>query len=66
MPGATETGASGINDAGQIVGFYTDAGGRVHGFLATAVPEPSTLVMGGTAALIGLGYWWRRRRHAVA
>lgn len=30
------------------------------------VPEPSTLVMGGTAALIGLGYWWRRRRGAAA
>ena len=32
----------------------------------TAVPEPSTLMMGGTAALAGLGYWWRRRRRAVA
>jgi hypothetical protein len=30
------------------------------------VPEPPALTLGGTSALIGLGYWWRRRRHAVA
>jgi hypothetical protein len=27
-----------------------------------AIPEPSSLVMAGTAATIGLGYWLRRRR----
>jgi hypothetical protein len=32
----------------------------------TVVPEPSSLVMGGTAALIGLGYAWRRRQRATA
>ncbi len=26
------------------------------------VPEPSTFVLEGTAALAGLGIWWRRRR----
>ncbi len=32
-----------------------------------AVPEPSSLVMGGTAALAGLGYWgWRRRPRVLA
>jgi hypothetical protein len=25
------------------------------------VPEPASLVLGGTAALVGLGCWWRRR-----
>jgi hypothetical protein len=30
------------------------------------VPEPASLVMAGTAALMGLGYAWRRRRHAAA
>jgi hypothetical protein len=30
------------------------------------VPEPSTLMMGSTAVFAGLGYWWRRRRRAVA
>jgi hypothetical protein len=49
------------------VGFY-EVGPSIHSFLATpitAVPEPDTLVMGGTAALLGLGYWWRRRKCAV-
>ena len=27
-----------------------------------AVPEPSSLVLGGIGALIGLGYWWHRRK----
>ncbi len=27
-----------------------------------SVPEPSTLISGGLAALLGLGYAWRRRR----
>ena len=54
MPGASETDAFGINDAGQIVGFYIDSGGD-HGFLAT-VPEPSGLVLLGTGAVGLLGY----------
>jgi hypothetical protein len=31
-------------------------------FGAAAVPEPSTLISGGIAALFGLGYGWRRRK----
>jgi hypothetical protein len=31
-----------------------------------AAPEPSTLVGAGTAAVIGLGYAWRRRKRAAA
>ena len=30
-----------------------------------AVPEPSALILGGTAALVGLGCAWRRRRISV-
>ena len=30
-----------INDAGQIVGYYYDAGGMSHGFVATPVPDRS-------------------------
>jgi MYXO-CTERM domain-containing protein len=29
---------------------------------AQSVPEPTALIMGGTASLIGLGYYWLRRR----
>lgn len=32
----------------------------------TSVPEPSTLVSGGMAVLMGLGLVWRRRRKAVS
>ena len=36
VPGAANgTVAYGINDAGQIVGYYLDAAGTFHGFLAT-------------------------------
>ncbi len=53
VPGSPSSGgtvAFGINDAGQIVGDYIDAD-RSGGFLATPVPEPSTL----TLALFGIG-----------
>ena len=33
MSGSTYTFANGINDSGQIVGEYYDAGGTQHGFL---------------------------------
>jgi uncharacterized membrane protein len=33
VPGATDTFGSGVNDVGQIVGCYRDAGGTYHGFL---------------------------------
>jgi hypothetical protein len=33
-PGATFTFASGINAAGDIVGFYEDSSGTGHGFVA--------------------------------
>lgn len=46
-PGSTWTEAAGINDAGQVVGTYTDAAGIAHGFLYqngvyTQVDYPST------------------------
>jgi probable HAF family extracellular repeat protein len=33
FPGAILTNAQGINAQGEIVGFYTDAAGRTHGFV---------------------------------
>jgi hypothetical protein len=41
-----------VNDP-LIVGMAADA---------EAVPEPSTIIMGGFAGLMGIGYVWRRRR----
>jgi probable HAF family extracellular repeat protein len=34
-PGSTSTNALGINNSGQIVGYYTDSAGTQHGFLDT-------------------------------
>jgi len=35
VPGAMSTSALAMNARGQIVGSFTDAGGTVHGFVAT-------------------------------
>ncbi len=48
--GVEVTQITGINNAGEITGFYTDANGEAHGFVALqGVPEPSSV------ALLGLG-----------
>lgn len=51
FPGAKETYVEGINDLGQIVGHYLDPSNTWYGFLATPVPEPSTVVLGALALL---------------
>jgi hypothetical protein len=53
FPDATAgTDAAGINEDGEIVGFYGDAKGT-YGFLAISrVPEPSLLVLEAIAAVI--------------
>ena len=35
FPGSTETRVRGLNNAGVIVGRYTDSGGVVHGYMGT-------------------------------
>ncbi len=58
--GVNGTTINGINDLGQLVGFYSD-GTHVNGLLATPVPEPSSLILigGGAALLFGV---FRRKR----
>ena len=58
--------AHGINLAGQIVGIYSDANGRFHGFLATPVPEPSTLLLAGIGTFSLVGCLWCGRGQPVS
>jgi probable HAF family extracellular repeat protein len=40
VPGAVHTSVSGINDAGAVVGGYTDSSGIDHGFLWQGAASP--------------------------
>ena len=69
--GVEVTQITGINDLGEIAGFYSDAAGVFHGFAACpvvgngsgcaapTVPEPSTLAL-DCLGLAVLGFRFRR------
>jgi probable HAF family extracellular repeat protein len=67
--GVEVTQITGISNAGEITGFYTDANGVAHGFIAfqqgVAVPEPGSLVLAGIAVTAALGYAGRRARRVA-
>jgi hypothetical protein len=58
--GVTGTFINGINDNGQLVGFYSD-GTNVDGFSATATPEPASIGL-ISLGLLGAGLVRRRKR----
>jgi len=63
--GVEVTQITGITNSGEITGFYSDANGVFHGFVANPVPEPRTLSL----AVVGCAAIWlvnRRRRSRTA
>jgi hypothetical protein len=52
---------NGINDNGQIVGFYVNAAGSTIGLLGTATPEPGSMALVGLGALL-IGWRWKKAR----
>jgi hypothetical protein len=62
--GVEITQITGITNSGEISGFYTDANGTFHSFIATAVPEPASIVMMGLGMAGALLIALRRRKPA--
>jgi probable HAF family extracellular repeat protein len=54
VPGALETVANGINDAGQVVGYYGDISGT-HGFLLDVDGSYTTIDLPGARETIPSG-----------
>ena len=52
FPLATSTTAFGINDTGEIAGFYTDAAGNTHGFIFTGGAFSTVDVAGARSTLL--------------
>ena len=65
VPGSVnETVLNGLNDKGQLTGFYMDAFGNTNGVLINTVPEPASSVVMGIALTGTLVFAYRRRKTA--
>jgi hypothetical protein len=62
FPGAGGNGTTltGINDRGQITGYYFDANDIAHGFIATPVPAPPSLALFGVGIATLAAWRWAR------
>jgi len=63
--GVEVTQITGINNQGEITGFYTDAAGVPHGFVAI-VPEPASWMLLSSSVLTVVGLARRRARGATS
>lgn len=61
--GVEVTQLTGINNTGEITGFYSDANGVFHGFVASATPEPVSFSLTGLGLLAA---WVVKRRKGSA
>ena len=64
--GVEITQITGITNSGEISGFYTDANGTFHSFVATAVPEPASWILLGSSMIAVVGLARRRARRRLA
>jgi len=62
--GISGTTLNGINDQGDLVGFYADASGNVDGLLVTPTPEPTSVGLFTAACMLLCAVWARRRRRS--
>jgi probable HAF family extracellular repeat protein len=63
VPGASNTYVSGINDFGEVAGYWNENGvPGSHGFVAVSTPEPASWISLCTGAAIIVGYGWQRKR----